>query len=182
MRLFVAIDPPGEIRDRIAAICRGLDGARWFSSEQFHLTLRFLGEVEPESAERIGKSLESVREDAFSVEFAGVGRFPPRRAPRVLWAGLETAPRLARLRESVERALLPAGIAPDERTFSPHLTIARLKDGVSAAAVDGWLERERDFRAGPFAVSAFFLYSSLLGPGGAQHRKLASYGLRAAEP
>ena len=181
-RLFVAIDPPSEVRTEIAAVCSGIDGARWVPAAQFHVTLRFLGEVEPEQAGRIASSLESVRHRAFTVAFARAGRFPPRRSPRVIWVGLEPEEPLISLHDGIESALRSAGIAADEKPFSPHLTIARLREDASRGAVERWLETWSAFGAGPFSVSEFSLYSSVLGPAGAQHRKVASYDLKGAEP
>jgi 2'-5' RNA ligase len=181
MRLFIAIDPPEEVRAEVAALCRGIEGARWVPSEQFHVTLRFLGEVGPEMAARIGKSLESVREPAFRVGFAGVGRFPPRRSPRVLWAGLEPEEPPLRLHDEIESRLREIGVAGNGKKFSPHLTLARLREGANTAQTLRWLERWNGFRVGPFLVSLFFLYSSILGPGGAQHRRESSYDLKGLE-
>lgn len=177
MRLFIAIDPSDEVRGEIAALCRGLDGARWLPPEQYHVTIRFLGEVDPEARARIAEALGSVREPTFPLRLAGAGRFPPRRAPRVLWIGIEPEERLGSLHSRIERQLSEAGLAAEEKPFSPHLTIARLREGTATPAVEGWLERAREFRAGPFPVSRFFLYSSVLGPGGARHRREREYGL-----
>lgn len=177
MRLFIAIDPPEEIRGLIASLCRGLDGARWVRPEQFHVTLRFLGEVDTETGRRIGEALASVREPGFSLRFAGAGRFPPRRSPRVLWVGLEPEERLVSLHSRIERGLSEIGFAAEEKPFSPHLTIARLREGVASSDVDEWLGRAGEFRAGPFPVSRFFLYSSVLGSEGARHSREREYEL-----
>ena len=190
MRLFVAIDPPEDVRRRLGALSRGLDGARWVPLDQVHLTLRFLGEVGSEASERIASSLEAVREPRFSLTLAGVGRFPParpkplrrgegpsRRAPRILWAGIEEQPRLTALHDAIEARVREAGLPPEDKLFSPHLTLARLREGTPSDAVELWLERGRAFREGPFAVDRFSLYSSVLAPTGAQHRKERSYEL-----
>lgn len=180
MRLFVAIDPPEEIRQEVAALWRGLGGARWVPAGQLHVTLRFLGEVDPAGAARLLESLESVAEPAFSLLLAGGGRFPPRRQPRVLWIGLEPEERLRTLHSAIERRLEEAGFPSDGKPFSPHLTVARLKEHVHADDVERWLESARGFRAGPFPVSRFCLYSSVLGRDGAAHRKEREYPLAGA--
>ena len=177
MRLFVAIDPPEEIRQAVAALCRGLEGARWVPPGQLHVTLRFLGEVDPSGAARLAGGLGSMAQPSFPLRLAGAGRFPPRRAPRVLWIGLEPEERLGMLHFAIERRLEEAGFPPDAKPFSPHLTVARLRDGAFPAAVDRWIEGARGFRAGPFPVSSFFLYSSVLGRDGAAHRKEKEFPL-----
>ncbi len=176
-RLFVAIDPPDAIRKDLVSLCGGIQEARWVPAPQLHVTLRFLGEVGPEASARCATALEAVREPAFSIAFSGVGRFPPNRPPRVLWTGIEPAQSIGEVHASVESSLRSAGIAPDEKRFSPHLTLARLRENASRAEVCRWLERWESFRSAPVRVSRFFLYSSVLGPDGARHQKERSYDL-----
>jgi 2'-5' RNA ligase len=181
-RLFVAIDPPDQARAEVAALCRGVEGAKWVSPAQFHVTLRFLGEVESGSPARIATALESARGTAFSVRFAGVGRFPPRRSPRILWVGLQPEEPLLGLHSKIEARLAEAGFPGDGKAFSPHLTLARLRDGASAADAARWLDRGKDFETSPFPVSRFHLYSSVLDPAGARHRREGSYELTVPAP
>ena len=193
LRLFIAVDPPQDIRRQAAALQSGValgHSVRWVPVDQLHLTLKFLGDVEEASGAEIAKSLELVREKDFALELAGVGRFPParpkplrrgegppRRAPRVLWIGLNPQPRLLALHDAIELRLEGLGIEREEKAFSPHLTLARLRDDADAAEVDRWFERGRDFLAGPFPVGRFHLYSSVLGPDGATHERIHSYDL-----
>jgi 2'-5' RNA ligase len=176
-RLFLAIDPPQDVRRQLASLRSGVADARWVSIEQLHLTLKFLGDVEEAAAAEVEKSLDSVRETDFALELSGVGRFPPRRAARVLWAGLKAEPKLLDLHEAIELRLEGLGIEREDQAFSPHLTLARLRDNVRAAEVERWLERGRNFLAGPFPVGRFHLYSSVLGPDGATHERIHSYEL-----
>ena len=171
-RLFVAIDPPDAVRKELGGLRAALNGARWVDTPQLHVTLRFIGDGETES---VGNALALVRFSAFSISFAGVGRFPPRRSPRVLWAGIEPEESLRTLQTKVEAALRGAGIAPDEKPFSPHLTLTRLGDGASPREVEEWLDERKRFRSASFRIAQFFLYSSRLGPGGAQHTRERSY-------
>ncbi|HEY6872300.1 MAG TPA: RNA 2',3'-cyclic phosphodiesterase [Geobacteraceae bacterium] len=175
-RLFVAIDLPEEVKERVAGLDDSLPGGRRVPREQLHLTLRFIGEVDEETFAGIRGALAGVRGAPFSMTLAGVGHFPPGRHPRVLWVGLEGFEPLLDLQQQVESALETSGIAPEERRFSPHITIARLKE-TPAAAVAAFEERHAAFRAGPFPVAEFHLYSSSLTRAGAIHTREASYPL-----
>ena len=81
-RLFVAIEAPDDVRHRLAALCKGVTGARWVKPEQIHLTLRFVGHVDEAEAARIEAGLARLRTSTFTMEASGLGTFPPRRAPR----------------------------------------------------------------------------------------------------
>ncbi len=179
LRLFVALDPPEPARLSLARLCNGVPGAKWVPPDQFHLTLRFIGEVDNDTFADIADALAAVSVAPFSLRLSGVGHFPPRGAPKVLWAGIDDAAPAARLHDGIEAQLRRLGLAPDSRKFAPHVTLARLK----ATPID----RVRDFLAvnGLFAsegfpVSDFHLYSSRLASGGAIHRIEASYALSAA--
>ena len=106
----------------------------------------------------------------------GVGHFPPGKHPRVLWVGMEGGAPLLELQREVELALIGVGIEPEERRFSPHITLARLKE-TPAAAVAAFEERFGAFRTEPFPVAEFHLYSSTLTREGAIHKREASYPL-----
>ena len=185
-RLFVAIDPSEAAREALAAVSRGLAGARWTRREQLHVTLRFLGSVELSAASRIAQSLRAVDLPAFDVEAAGFGVFPSFRAPRILWTGLSPAAPLARLHDAVEARIedaveAPAGspVPAGEKPFSPHLTIARL-DGTRGCEVREWIAGREPFSSGRWRVGSFALYASTLTPSGAIHRTIETYPLAAA--
>ena len=176
-RLFVAIDPPPAVRDTLASICRGLDNARWTRPEQLHVTLRFLGSLPISRVGRIAAALGEVAAPSFRVGAEGFGVFPSFRAPRVLWAGLAPPEPLSDLARAVDGALARAGaVEPEEKLFSPHVTLARL-NGTRAAAVRSWMEDREGFSAGPWEVSRFFLYSSRLTPAGAIHTPVEAWAL-----
>jgi 2'-5' RNA ligase len=179
-RLFAAIDPPPEVREQLGAICRDLEGARWTRTEQMHVTLRFLGAIETARIGSISSALATVAAPSFALAVAGFGVFPSFRSPRVLWAGLSPADPLRELAREVEDALERSGaLAPDEKPFSPHATLARL-NGTRPAAVRSWMECRDGFMAGPWEVSEFFLYASRLTPGGAIHTRLQAWPLAGA--
>ena len=178
-RLFVAIDPAAPVRDALARLCHGVPGAKWVAPEQFHLTLRFIGEVEGALYDEIADALGDVEAPAFRLAFDGVGHFPPRGAPRVLWAGVNDGAAPGRLRERIEARLRRLGVAPDRRGFAPHVTLARLKQAPLVKVRD-YLALHGAFASDDFPVTAFHLYSSRLGAAGAVHRVEASYPLASA--
>jgi 2'-5' RNA ligase len=180
-RLFVALDLPGEQKDQLLALCNGLPGARWARDRQFHLSLCFLGETDGPTFQRVRDALHGVRSDPFELALSGVGHFPPRGAPRVLWAGIESCPELLDLHAHVVRVLRRAGIAPEERRYAPHVTLARLRDTPLPRLV-AFVREHAELRSAPFPVTDFQLFSSTLGSQGAQHRVEASYPLFAARP
>lgn len=176
MRLFVAIDLPDDIRQSAADICRGVHGVRWLPPEQLHLTLRFIGEVDDAVNAAIRRGLAAIALPPFPVSLQGVGCFPSPRRPRVLWVGLSGGTPLMQLQHDVETAVVAAGLPPEERPFSPHITLARLKDHREGDAAP-FLTRNASFHSGPFTVDTFHLYSSILTAKGAIHRREASYPL-----
>lgn len=182
VRLFVAIDPPAPVREALAELPRQLRGVSWTPPHQYHLTLRFLGEVAAERREAIERALAAVRVETFILPVAGTGAFPPRGAPRVLWVGVGQAhPRLFQLRQRVDDALLASGLTDlDVRTFQPHFTLGRCGRSVAAGEVRRFLRAHREFEAPPFRADAFTLYRSELQPTGAVHTPLLRVPLTAA--
>ena len=175
-RLFAAIDLPDEIKKAVSDIRGDLPGARWVATEQLHLTLRFIGEVDEVVFGQIREVLAEAAGRPFRATLKGIGHFPPGKHARVLWVGMEANEELLVLQKNVELALMNAGIAPDERRFSPHITIARLKD-VPETKIARFEEKHREFETSPFAIDAFHLYSSILGREGAVHKREATYPL-----
>lgn len=173
-RLFVAIDPPPHIRDHLAMLCCGLPGARWTPPEQFHLTLSFIGEVDGSTFLDIREALAEMTVPPFSLHLQGVGFFPPRGQPRVIWAGVEKSQPLHHLQRKITTRLFHLGLEPDNRKFSPHITLARLQQ-TPAGKVGKYLQNNGMFRSQPFVVEQFILYSSLLGRSGALHQAEQHY-------
>lgn len=177
MRLFIAIDIPETIRRDIAGLGRSLAGSRPVPDDQLHLTLKFIGEMEGGLALDIQEKLQDVRRPRFSICLKGVGVFPPRGAPRILWAGVEPHEHIVALRNAIERTLAEIDIPREKQKFSPHLTLARLRDCP--------LRRLQEFLAGnallqtpDFPVDKFHLYSSRLTKSGAIHTILRTYPLQ----
>lgn len=173
-RLFVAIDLPEEIKASLSQLSGAVPGARWVAPSEIHLTLRFIGDVDPQRVEKIKKELAAIQFGSFPLRVAGVGHFPARGYPRVLWVGLEPRPELMSLQQRIERALQQAGVPPEERPFSPHITLARLKE-TQPAAVAGFESLHRALEYPPFQAREYVLYFSVLTPKGAIHRKEEVY-------
>jgi 2'-5' RNA ligase len=129
MRLFVAIELPQPIKDRLVALCSGLHGAKWAEPKQMHLTLRFVGDVDGPQASDIADALGQVFSPRFEIELAGLGDFSSRGRPNVLWVGVRPNAALTALQAKVESAVRRAGLALEGRRFHPHVTLARFADG-----------------------------------------------------
>lgn len=176
MRLFVALDLPEAVKSRLAMISCGLPGARWVPPEQLHLTLRFIGEVDGALLPDIRDGLAESCCEPFSIQLQGVGFFPPRKAPRVLWVGLKKNDSLIRLRNRIESRLKKIGLEPEGRKFAPHITLARLEN-TPPSRVGRFLEQHSLFSCPLFQVNEFRLYSSVLSAQGAKHFVEQAYPL-----
>ena len=175
-RLFVAIGLPDQPIDTLISLEGNISGARWLRREAMHLTLAFIGDVHAFEENRVDEALRTVHGEPLSLRLKGVGHFPPRGRPRVLWAGLADNEGLAQLQERVVRSLRAAGFRIEKRRFHPHVTLARLR-GPSAPRVADFLQAHSLFDSEPFKVDAFHLYSSELRPEGARYAVEANYPL-----
>ena len=175
MRLFVAIALPDSVADGLVMLQGGIPGARWSTREQLHLTLRFIGEVDGRDAAAIDDALAAIRSPRFALELKGVGEFGGRN-PRALWAGMRDEGPVVHLQRKIESAVQRAGIAAEERKFSPHITLARLR-GAPRDRVITFLSAHALYASGPFEVNGFILYSSTLTPNGSLYRPERSYSL-----
>jgi len=176
MRLFVALALPDTIRWQLRLLSGGLPGVRWVEPESFHLTLRFIGEVDEGMASDIDAVLARIRAPRFEVTLAGAGSFGGER-PRLVWIGIEDNKPLFELQERVEAALRRAGVPPNTRRYSPHVTLARLKQP-DLARVQGFLAANALFRAPPVPVERFSLIASYPTKSGAIYEDQADYPLR----
>ncbi len=177
VRLFVACALPPPVRDALVAFATPLPGVAWTRPEQLHLTLRFLGDVEQPRIEALQERLQTVRVEPFLLPVSGLGAFPSKNAPRVLWAGVGSGhPHLFQLRQRLDDALLAEGLDFDVRTFHPHVTVARCTE-TAAGAAHHWLHLHREFSAPPFRVDSFALWSSELRPEGAVHTLVQRFPL-----
>ncbi|WP_224984062.1 RNA 2',3'-cyclic phosphodiesterase [Geomonas agri] len=173
-RLFVAIELPDAIKATLSSFTVEIPSLRWVPPGQVHLTLRFLGDVMPQTGAALKKNLAAVGFTAFSLTLRGVGHFPPHGHPRVLWVGMEESRPLIALQQQIESAVTGAGIPPEERGFSPHITLARIKENATAE-VARFEASHRTLSFPPFTAEEFILFSSVLTPKGAIHRKEEIY-------
>ena len=162
MRLFVALDLPHSTRQRLSDLAVGLPGARWVPPENYHITLRFIGQTPRYIAEELDLALAGVRSRGFALTLTGVGTME--RAGRVgaLWVGVERNQALDHLKAKIETALQRAGLPPEKRRFVPHVTLARLDSGAEPRLA-AWVQAHNLFRSEPVTVAHFTLFSSQLG-------------------
>lgn len=179
-RLFVALPLPDAVRTLLAGLMQPpvARDLRWTPPEQLHVTLRFLGDTDTAQIEPLTARLATIRVEPFLLTLDGVGAFPPKAPPRVLWIGLGSGhPRLHQLRQRIDDTLIAAGLEVDLRTFHPHVTMARCGPTPGGGAAAQWLKAQRDFAGPSFRVDAFDLCSSELRPEGAVHTLVQRFPL-----
>lgn len=184
MRLFTAIDLPADVLLRLERLLTALRPEaliKWSPLDNLHITTKFIGEWPEERMDELHAALTSVApRDPFPVELKELGWFPNERSPRVLWAGVHGGSALLDLAQRTDERLAQLGIMPEERPFSPHLTLARIKNTVPLGRLK---QRVREMQATPlgtFAVSYFSLYRSEPGSNASIYHKLRDYRLASA--
>jgi len=179
VRLFVAIDIPDDILKTIGDLIERLRPTapiRWSPVANLHVTTKFIGWWQDERMGELDAALRRLTgRPPFLVDVRGIGFFPNARSPRVLWAGVYGAEPLAALASDTDRALAALGLEPEKRAFSPHLTLARIKEPVPLDRLHAAAARLGDAGFGSFTADRFFLYRSVLRPSGSQYTKLAEY-------
>ncbi len=192
MRLFVALDLNDAVRERIARFIEGVAGfapdARWVRPESLHVTLKFIGEKPPEILDQLKTALSSVLGEPFDLTFRGFGFFPTARSARVFWVGIEAGEALPALAAAVDRATSTVDIPPEERPFSPHLTLARGGRGSGMPSRQKSDQANRQFAKlqeklaalpapefGTITFRQFFLFQSQILRGGARYTKIADF-------
>ena len=175
-RLFVALRPPREMRETLLALMGGVPGARWQNDEQLHLTLSFVGEVDPPEADDIASALATIAGPRPTIALQGAGSFDHKGHVHSLWAGVAPDAALRQLHDRINHALLAAGARPEQRAFRPHITLARL--GRGAGPVAPFLAGIAGLTSAPVMLDAFLLFESRLGHDGASYEAVARYPLR----
>src|SRR5579864_3699727 len=175
LRLFVGIEFPPELKLRLSLLQSGVAGAKWVDPGNFHLTLRFIGEVDEGVAADVDEALARLQAKRVSVQLAGVGVFGGEKL-RTLCVGVEREPALATLQSKIELALIRAGLPPEPRKFSPHVTLARLRDP-RRGELQEFLAAHAQFRAEPLQVEAFSLIASYPTKAGSVYEDQADYSL-----
>lgn len=184
IRTFVAVpisdSVKGEIADFLNRIKRSNADVRWVKPESVHITLKFLGDVDPERIESIRRcaqeAVQSVRR--FSVRLAGTGAFPNDKRPRVLWIGItEGSAELKQAASRIDEALCSFGFEKEKRPFSPHLTVGRVRSPKSIENAIAEMKMD-EFDAGSFEADSVLIMQSDLHPDGAVHTPLATIKLQ----
>jgi 2'-5' RNA ligase len=174
-RLFTAIELPAAIVQQLAMLRGGLPGARWIDPENYHLTLRFLGDIDDATAHEAASALGRIRRGAFDLHFEGLTAFGGRK-PRAVVAETTEPPALIELQAEQERLMQRIGLEPDGRKYTPHVTLARLRESSSRQVAD-YLAARGLFRTPDFHVERFVLFSSRNSTGGGPYVAEASYPL-----
>lgn len=181
-RLFVALELPELLKEAIGEIQVGLRDARWLDEEGLHLTLAFIGGVDGAAGRRIEEALSRVEAPLIEIELRGLGHFPLRGSPRVLWTGVSPAAELGFLAAAVRRELARTGCPLERRKFAPHVTIARFRRPPPPPALQGYLGAYALFRTAAVPVTAFRLLSGVLRPSGARYAVEAEFPLGGGHP
>ncbi len=163
-RLFTAVPLPEHVSDRLARFKAPLPGARWLEPSDYHLTLRFAGDLDNSLANEFTDALSRIRLDGFEVRLSGFGIFGGH-DPRTLWIGVAPSPGLNALHRANETAARAAGLPPERRQFKPHVTLARLS-GTRLDAITRYLAQHAAVESPPFFVDRFQLLSSKPRTGG----------------
>jgi 2'-5' RNA ligase len=179
MRLFTAIDIPDELRERLRELLarwKPLARIHWSPVANLHITTKFIGEWPEARVEEIKIALHAMAPmGAFDISVHGMGWFPDNRRPRVLWAGIEGGEALGKLAHATEQAVAALGVPVEERVYSPHLTLARIREAVPLNALIGAVSHARESAAdfGAFRATEFFLYLSA----GGKYTRMEAFSL-----
>jgi 2'-5' RNA ligase len=179
-RLFTGLEIPADVAQALSMLRGGLPGARWIDPENYHLTLRFIGDVDDAFAHDIASLLDKVNRRGFDLRFEGLAPFGGRKPRAVVAAAAPVAP-LVELQAELERLMQRVGLEPEGRKFMPHVTLARLRDSSSLQVAD-YLSARGPVRVSPFPVSRFVLFSSKASVGGGPYVVEAAYPLRNPSP
>ena len=172
-RLFTGLEIPPAIGQSLSLLRGGLPGARWIDPENYHLTLRFIGDVDDVVAHEVASMLGKVRRGAFELRLDGLSSFGSHK-PRAVVAAVAPAQPVVDLQAEHERLMQRVGLEPEGRKYKPHVTLARLRDSTSRQVAD-YLSMRAAFRSMEFSVSRFVLFSSRASVGGGPYVVEASY-------
>jgi RNA 2',3'-cyclic 3'-phosphodiesterase len=176
-RLFTALEIPTEVGQSLAMLRGGLPGARWIDPENYHVTLRFIGDVDVSVAREAAYVLDGVARKAFDVRLDGLSSFGGNK-PRAIVATVAQTRQLSELQAEHERLMRRIGLEPEGRKYTPHVTLARLRDASSRDVAD--YLAARPYRSAQFRATRFVLYSARDSVGGGPYVVEADYPLAAA--
>jgi 2'-5' RNA ligase len=176
-RIFTGLEVPADVAQSLALLRGGLPGARWTDPENYHLTLRFIGDVDAVLAHEVALLLGQVRRPALELRFDGLSAFGGRR-PRAVIVTLAQTPALMELQAEHERLMQRIGLEPEGRKYTPHVTLARLRDTSSRQVAD-YLATRAFIGPLPFRAARFVLFSARASVGGGPYVVEAAYPLAA---
>ncbi|HLW91647.1 MAG TPA: RNA 2',3'-cyclic phosphodiesterase [Roseiarcus sp.] len=174
-RLFTGLEIPSDIAADLATLRGGLAGARWIDVENYHITLRFIGDIDDRMAHEAAAILDEIQRPSFTVTFDGLSWFGADR-PRAIVAKVKPTAPLVELQADHERRLRRVGLDPEPRKYTPHVTLARLRES-SSRAVAEYLGVRGLFSSRQFEAKRFVLFSSRASTGGGPYLVEAAYGL-----
>jgi RNA 2',3'-cyclic 3'-phosphodiesterase len=182
MRLFTAIDIPTAVKRNLEALLgrlRPTARLKWSPPGNLHITTKFVGEWPEERLEDLKAALAAVpSREALEISVQGLGWFPNPHSPRVFWAAVKAPPALAHLAKETDTALVRIGVPSETKPFSPHLTLARIKEPVPLAAMRQAIAGLESDDFGLFTADRFYLYLSEMRPSGSVYTRLAEFPFR----
>ncbi|AQZ50442.1 RNA 2',3'-cyclic phosphodiesterase [Martelella mediterranea] len=174
-RIFTALEIPREQALSLSLLRGGLPGARWIDVENYHITLRFIGDVDFRTADEVVHWLDRIERPSFRLSLAGTGHFGSKK-PHSIWAGVSPSPELVALQADIDRICQRLGLKADPRKFMPHVTLARLR-GAKVSDVVDYLAARGNFQTLPFTVGRFVLMSSRDSVGGGPYKVEEAFDL-----
>ncbi|HXF84616.1 MAG TPA: RNA 2',3'-cyclic phosphodiesterase [Anaerolineales bacterium] len=185
LRTFIAVDIPSHLQQTIQEQTKvlrqtiGDSSVRWVPAHNIHLTLKFVGDISPSNVDLLAQTLKREAEliPAFEIQVGGLGSFPSLKRPRVLFIGVQAPAELEALRRGIEAGAVKLGYTADEREFSPHLTIGRVRQHISTSdllTIRRALEATKIDSLGTVRVDSIHLYKSDLNPNGSIYTRLYS--------
>jgi 2'-5' RNA ligase len=184
MRCFISVNLDealkGEIHKAVERLRDGKADVKWVAAGNLHITLKFLGEADEETVARLEDLLPAIaeRHHSFRIALRGVGLFPDRKRPRVVWIDIIDGDRLSEIQRDIENAVSSLGFEREDRPFSPHLTIGRIRSPRGTSSLLSAIEALKDKDFGNIEVNVVSLMKSDLKPTGAQYTTLAEFHLR----
>jgi len=178
-RLFIALHLSESVKKSLLRLKMTIPTARWSDESQFHLTLRFLGDVDTSKVSKLESALAKIQAIPFEMALKGVGCFPEniKKPTRVLWAGLSAPKALYDLQKMVELECIGTGFGEQDKPFNPHITLARLKTETPLQGVELFLKNHAEYETELFRVTEFVLIESQLHPQGARYSDLKQFRL-----
>jgi len=176
MRLFVGVEIPGDVAADLYPLARGIKGLDAQTPDNMHITLKFIGNVDPGLAGEIDQALAKIAFEPFDLEVQGLNVFASSRKIRIFWAGVKEQPVMRQLATRVENALLALEECPDMemRKFTPHITLGRNRNA-ARATIEQAVADHIDLSSRAFTIDRFCLYQSHSTADGPEFRVIAAY-------